>query len=913
MPGIGNNLYPPIVDSYMPAFVRTSSCRVYFSLSVYNSIDDIKSVQIVVNSQSTNQSALNYNSFPAGMIILNGVPNIDETKETDDKYYVTIDSNYLANGIFGINQFYKVQIRFSSVAYDSKRDGSIPSWLNANQGSFSEWSTVCLIKGIEQPQIYLKGFEKIDESAEVTFNSEVVELVGKLYYNNNADVEKEALKSYRVMIYNENTQALVYDSKDVYTNVYNPNEINYALKTNLEDGLKYRLVFSYITTNNYTESKEYVFSILQNVIDVLNAVISAESDVEYGRMKVNISSTDAYFGHITIRRTSSKSDYTVWEDIHQATIADSHPLNYTWYDYTVESGVWYKYCAQRRNIRGDRGPIITIRRPIMIELNDIFLTRKDIQFRVRYNPDISSFKYTYSEAKTDTLGSQFPYFRRNGNIKYREFPIGGLITAFCDDQGVFLNKDNIYKIAKDDYDTYNIQENIDEYQDYIYEREFREKIMDFLYADNVKLFRSPTEGNILIRLMDISFTPEQTLGRMLYSFNATAFEIDDCNLLNFERYGIQDIGDYTTKVHAIFNKIGQISGTFSSDQDIIQGVLTEKYRNQTLNNIENTLQGVKWLRIEFLSDPYIINTSGDNLRKADGSQKFNENMVEGYLIRLNNQQKPMVVSPRRFIEFIDEDVDIKNLSFSYPTEVIIDYIVELGQRENESESFSKVFINTKVGQIHEALEPNENIFRKIYLKYLFDTRTFHEALLSIDKICFEADPGTVFYVKDSYDDNLYKHELGPTGVLELYDENAIITGASIAGLHLYPIENNKEKIIEIDNDTIRLVKSGVLSISEDKEALILKTEFFTQQYGSDIIVKDSVELRDENYINMDIEVSHESEVRRPQDHGVYNINGQRKIWHQGKFYNFTDDDLVLCPIECTIDYIYEKIRGERQI
>ena len=40
-------------------------------------------------------------------------------------------------------------------------------------------------------------------------------------------------------------------------------------------------------------------------------------------------------------------------------------------------------------------------------------------------------------------------------------------------------------------------------------------------------FLKQTEGNILVKLMDISLTPNQTLGRMLYSFSATAYEIDE--------------------------------------------------------------------------------------------------------------------------------------------------------------------------------------------------------------------------------------------------------------------------------------------------------------------------------------------------------------------------------------------------
>ena len=36
MPGLSNNLYPPIFKkSYVPAFV--GSCEIYFSISAYNS------------------------------------------------------------------------------------------------------------------------------------------------------------------------------------------------------------------------------------------------------------------------------------------------------------------------------------------------------------------------------------------------------------------------------------------------------------------------------------------------------------------------------------------------------------------------------------------------------------------------------------------------------------------------------------------------------------------------------------------------------------------------------------------------------------------------------------------------------------------------------------------------------------
>jgi hypothetical protein len=82
--------------------------------------------------------------------------------------------------------------------------------------------------------------------------------------------------------------------------------------------------------------------------------------------------------------------------------------------------------------------------------------------------------------------------------------------------------------------------------------------MDFLYANNVKLFRSPTEGNILVKLMDISFSPNATLGRKIYTFSCTAYEIDECNAKNMMKYGVLDLGDSTKITHTENEEIDQV-------------------------------------------------------------------------------------------------------------------------------------------------------------------------------------------------------------------------------------------------------------------------------------------------------------------------------------------------------------------
>jgi len=54
------------------------------------------------------------------------------------------------------------------------------------------------------------------------------------------------------------------------------------------------------------------------------------------------------------------------------------------------------------------------------------------QLKVKFNPKVSSFKANIQEQKTDTIGSKFPYFFRNGKVNYKEFPIAGLLSYWED-------------------------------------------------------------------------------------------------------------------------------------------------------------------------------------------------------------------------------------------------------------------------------------------------------------------------------------------------------------------------------------------------------------------------------------------------------------------------------------------------
>jgi hypothetical protein len=64
------------------------------------------------------------------------------------------------------------------------------------------------------------------------------------------------------------------------------------------------------------------------------------------------------------------------------------------------------------------------------------------------------------------------------------------------------------------------------------ERQFKIEVLNWLNNGKVKLFKSPTEGNYIIRLMNTNLAPNDTLGRMLHTFTSQASELMDCSLEN---------------------------------------------------------------------------------------------------------------------------------------------------------------------------------------------------------------------------------------------------------------------------------------------------------------------------------------------------------------------------------------------
>ena len=848
------NLYPPVLDVYMPAFLVGSSniqkniCRVYFSISLYNSLNDTKNAQVTVSNQNTNLSALDKNKYPCEIMLTD--IKTDLTRLSDDKYYIEIKNSDIENG-FQINQYYKVQIRFTAASADDIPSNigippthwdeenqkytdaqAIDSWLAANLSNFSEWSTVCLVRGISVPSLSISGF---DTSADTTIWSlNNVDIVGRLTFADSA--ETDTLKSYQIKLYNEKDELLT-DSGILYSNIYSGvNEFNYTFEYVLNEGENYYFTFEYETANMYKETNIYNFITMQESTDKLEAEMSIILDEINACIGIHLEGKEkqeTFIGNITIRRTSSESNFTIWEDIHTASFKEDSILNYTWYDYTIKSGIYYKYLAQKRTSVGNRGVAIRPKNePFMILFDDMYLTGGDGQLNIRFDPSISSFKRTVSESRVDTIGSKYPYVKRNGYVEYRQFPIGGTITHLMDPSHLITSREKVFKDSLDYYTEFNEDENtrIDDFNDWTYEREFREKVMDFLYAHKVRLFRSATEGNILVKIMDINFTPNAILGRRIYSFTATAYEVDAATIKNYDKYGISPLGTYDTQLQFANDYIGQYNETIPANTEVLN-LIQEKYEKYAKENYQILIQNLDFLRLEFESKPYLIKEDADGPYVVDdlGSEKEDPaSAILGYLAYVNN--KPIIINPEGIYELKGKNVEITSLSFPVDTQVNLEYHVNIQQTEDTSKIFQTSSFYHRVGQKWGAFTPNDSVYQKIWNKYFEKYSNYQQTMLSLDGVKIEAEPGTVVYIKESNDTEFERHIIGPTHTLNFDAKDSAIEGLYFSGVHLEPATSAEQERDNLPNDkyvdtgiildkytsnTSDLIKNGVYTLADD--------------------------------------------------------------------------------------------------
>ena len=299
---------------------------------------------------------------------------------------------------------------------------------------------------------------------------------------------------------------------------------------------------------------------------------------------------------IEVCRASKLDNYSSWQVLKKAYFNTyQKALSWTYKDFTVEQGITYKYCFRQYNEAGVQSNRMESA-PIVADFEDMFLWDGIKQLKIRFNPKVSSFKTTRFEQKIDTIGSKYPFIFRNGVVSYKEFPIAGLISYRADNNEWFAKASELDLISNEvaerigspvdqnendciegksweksvtlDSTAYNIRA----------ERLFKLKLLDWLGDGKIKMFKSPQEGNYFVRLVNISLTPEDKLGRMLHSFSCTAYEVEELsynNLIDMGFLNINDETETTIQTNTIYfrEKISQITNVRYSvkinDNDVV--------------------------------------------------------------------------------------------------------------------------------------------------------------------------------------------------------------------------------------------------------------------------------------------------------------------------------------------------------
>lgn len=949
---MNNGLYPPILDTYMPGFTDAAGCNINFTISPYSS-ETFKSVHLIITSQFSNQTVLDTDTYPLEIIQFS-IGNPD----SNGVYSIRLTAKDLKDKKFQPDVYYKVQLRLSSV--ESIEDFNA-SFITENVNNFSEWSKPCLIRYIGQPKLYMEEFDDENSASKPkSFFSILNHFRGKL---DCSPSKTEYLYSYRLKIFtNDEKNQSIADSGLQYTDEFGDKSIDYSFNLRLEEYLPYKLIVEYNTNSGYQGSKEYYFYFNNTGLDAIEGNIFLKPDRARGSIRVTISSLKGVASNIMIRRTSNKSLYTIWEDVHLFSKMSDGEWFYEWEDLTIEAGVVYLYGVQlyektQNPEKEIRGEILTANEKTTLALFEhTFLYDGQRQLRLKYDLNISSLKYIVLDSKAETLGSQYPFIRRNAKVNYRTFPISGIISYKMDDYSedypleIVSPTDLI--VSQDatplffDMRDYNgitqegnleitqiknvlglVSNNYDMDLEVFLEKKFREEVIKFLQDGKIKLFKSETEGNMLIRLMDVSFTPKKELGQRIYSFSATAYEIDTPTIENYKKYDLTNIGEYNWDLSRTYNLLSQISDQVSHDPSVplygapynlINLVAKSVYTETLLTTTE--MQDLKWMRIIFNSPPYYI--SNDDIKYfMNGSVQESHipfqypldasSYLKGYLIRIetdNNGKKEasfQIINSNGVFEFSNNDYsNITSITIAAPMLIKridgvgdelnwnnnvsfdIDFLVTMKQKPNDKEKIDSINKTTLIGQLRDTFGTGHEENFISYLKYKHNVQYISEnkrhfiQLDAINGLEIEAPPGTIVKIQDSRDALIsdsaveHTHIIGATGIYHLYHKDGVIMSGYFDGIRLIEAQPKKESKEYRESERYQV---------KDYEFVKLdKSEIFNEEF--------------------------------PIYHGVYNINNEEYIYYDDKLWPFISSEgstigVVKCPIEASINYYGEIEKG----
>lgn len=509
--------------------------KVYFSLSAFNNPNDIKNILYTVvdpNHGLVNEtnSMMTAAFAPAGY--LSTAFNQDTLNENGE-YYFEIDlGNRELFKPFSTGQYYQIQIYLTDIE-------SIPNiitteWINTNKDRISLGSQISLIRPVEMPII------SIENDGDAGYELEKVK--GNLV---NYVVIKEPLANCYCEFYDTSDQ-LVYTSTTIKNTILD----RFEIPINFDTPGTYKIKTYFTTINGYSNFVESIFTLIDYTKTEWDGSNSISLLPDIGGVKISFPNECSNYQKVQRKEGGGR-----WQTIWTSSDVESNIGIWSsndFYDYSVEAGCKYQYRAIRKNNYADW---VELTKPV--EIDDIVLCDKNELIILKYNPVITNFKHTTQDSVLGTLGGKYPIIRRNGDMDYRQFNLSGTIfidklynenelyvkpvgsrpanynydnwTGWRQELGslITFKEDVLLKELNNSYEIANQKE---------FEKRARLKVMSFLTNGQPKLFKSYEEGNIIVYLSNVSFTPNKTLGRHIYDFSATVTECCEMTQENLKKY-----------------------------------------------------------------------------------------------------------------------------------------------------------------------------------------------------------------------------------------------------------------------------------------------------------------------------------------------------------------------------------------
>ena len=325
----------------------------------------------------------------------------------------------------------------------------------------------------------------------------------------------------------------------------NSKNFEYKFKSNNLNGSKLQIFY-------YTEE-----GYLNNTDELSLATVSPTPGENFGACSLSASSWALIFNFTS---PSYTGEIIVYKEVNGqrtklAEYSQNKSQTYNVIDASVVAAeistkycVWLSYTENGQTYRSEAS--IELSAPFYFE--DIYLIDGEKFLTIKYNPELTNLKWNYADTITPTIGNAYPVVRRNGYQKYKTFTIGGLISynselddavvnpvidsVFGNSTTALVNSLNSHFLNQSEIEKYK---NLDKYyQEALIEKLFRDRVLNFLQDGKVKLFKSLPEGNMLIRLSNITLTSNKTLDRNIYSFTAQATEMAEATYENCVKYGI---------------------------------------------------------------------------------------------------------------------------------------------------------------------------------------------------------------------------------------------------------------------------------------------------------------------------------------------------------------------------------------